>query len=1429
MAHPGSADDPLDDSDPAFESALASFALPSSPNPRPSASSSKRPPAPEDYRDQAAYDAVSFGEFGRYMRNKRAKLQVQNRDLVEQAKGVPQIFHGLRVYINGYTEGVTLPELQNLLILHGGTYVPYLDQKALVTHIIASNLTPSKRLEFKDYKVATLDWLVDSAREGRLLDWREYSLLAPPKSAAPLALPQGTAAAAGARAAEDAARLGTQTGQRSLFSMGVGKAKDVEPPARSVPSMALLSSADNPLNDSDPAFDSALASFALPPSPDSRPSDSSAKRPPAPEDYRDQAAYNPVGFGELGRFMRNKRVKLQVQNRDRVEHADEGPQIFQGLRVYINGYTDGVTLPELQNLIILHGGTYVPYLDQKALVTHIIASNLTPSKRLEFKDYKVATPGWLVDSARESRLLDWREYSLLAPPKSAVLSAAPQGTAAAGARRAEDAARLGAQTGQRSLFSMGVEKGNDAAAAGESVVEGRARMTETRESLAERGARLAREALEAQAAVGPSGLNAFFAPRGGAGSSASSRPPSRPTTPTKKKLVAGEAPDLFSTPERIAAHLPATTDSAEKPNPVTNSWLPQAQRSDRQNALLSDQDWIMKHTSSSPDFLQGYFAQSRLHWISTFKEELKLRAAAAQQVVPPRKKRLTGRASDGRTIFHIDFDCFFVSAGLTTRPELRGKPVAVCHSRGSTDAASSTSEIASCSYEARACGVRNGMSLGRARELCAEIQTIPFEFELYKSISTSFYDILLKHASFLQAVSIDEVLMEVKVEPTILREHDPALERAEQLRAEILAATGCQASIGISHNILLARLATRKAKPAGAYHLFAEEVDDFMAPLDVDELPGIGWSSREKLKLQLGVNTVGDLRAVPPYKLASVLGPENGKKFAAFAQGVDDRELEVGKARQSVSTEVNYGIRFPAERHDLVERFVRELGAETAKRLREQGLQARQLTLKVMQRHPDAPLEAPKLLGHGWCTTENKVSTLAGRNGGAEDNGDVVGETAWKLMRALQAPPHELRGIGIQLSKLEKDGVPVDLVMEKGQSRLSFKAGPRPAAASTSRASPPPAPPAPRAASPGPPQRTSSTETITISTSPTEKDPPARQSAPAPLARPLRKEPSAIILDDTDSDDDLRASAPALVAPLAPLRKKKGRTPEPHIPFMFRQTKRTVAPPPPTASQVTDAELVYYGIDPDVYHSLDRTLRTEVLADARRKKPAPSAAMLRAKATTPVGSEMPEDVTLPAPKKAPPEVIVLPPSPSEMTDAQITAMEYDPDMFRELGKATQLEQIELHRNRQARLVVGNRSKRAGSAGAAHGGASGSRPRAPVKDVSVRQPPRFQGKAEIEDVEDRLEAWVRVARDAAPDADDLDALGRFVEKCAARDKGHDLKKAVDVLAWWSAVLEAEVGRRGERDGAAALWWEGYARVRERLEWLVLQETGCRLKM
>jgi DNA repair protein REV1 len=134
-----------------------------------------------------------------------------------------------------------------------------------------------------------------------------------------------------------------------------------------------------------------------------------------------------------------------------------------------------------------------------------------------------------------------------------------------------------------------------------------------------------------------------------------------------------------------------------------------------------------------------------------------------------------------------------------------------------------------------------GNSLGRANSICPDIVTIPFDFELYKNIASKMYAIVLSHADFLQAVSIDEVLIEVatsKLPMTTVYSPDPALELAHQIRAEILAATQCEASIGASHNVLLARLATRRAKPANAFHLLPSDITEFLAPLSVESLPG---------------------------------------------------------------------------------------------------------------------------------------------------------------------------------------------------------------------------------------------------------------------------------------------------------------------------------------------------------------------------------------------------------------------------------------------------------------------------------------------------------------------------------------------------------------------------------------------------------------
>ena len=243
-------------------------------------------------------------------------------------------------------------------------------------------------------------------------------------------------------------------------------------------------------------------------------------------------------------------------------------------------------------------------------------------------------------------------------------------------------------------------------------------------------------------------------------------------------------------------------------------------------------------------------ADTRLHHLSTWKAELKVLVAAAQQqsevnsLTTPSKveryslstaqlpKSALPVSSNGvvgdKVIFHVDFDCFFVSCGLATRPHLRGKPSVVCHSQTGKNA--STSEIASASYEARAKGVKNGMSLGRARQLVGDtLQTIPYvpsvftdyriwqadgryEFDTYKKFSLSFYTVLMGYADELQAVSVDEALIDVtsavRAKEMAPEEHidiepgqapkarDAALELAEMIRNDVRKLTDCE---GTSH------------------------------------------------------------------------------------------------------------------------------------------------------------------------------------------------------------------------------------------------------------------------------------------------------------------------------------------------------------------------------------------------------------------------------------------------------------------------------------------------------------------------------------------------------------------------------------------------------------------------------------------------------
>ncbi|XP_033928197.1 DNA repair protein REV1 isoform X2 [Melopsittacus undulatus] len=413
-------------------------------------------------------------------------------------------------------------------------------------------------------------------------------------------------------------------------------------------------------------------------------------------------------------------------------------------------------------------------------------------------------------------------------------------------------------------------------------------------------------------------------------------------------------------------------------------------------------------------------------------------------------------------IMHLDMDCFFVSVAIRNRPDLKGKPVAVTSNKGAGKAALrpganpqleqqyyqnklmngkaeirvpdkldspvwehpdsthvngadfnltvlSMAEIASCSYEARQVGIKNGMFFGQAKKLCPNLQAVSYDFDAYKEVAQTVYEILASYTHNIEAVSCDEALVDITEILTETRLTPDEL--ANAIRTEIKAQTKCTASVGMGSNILLARMATRKAKPDGQYHLKPEEVDDFIRGQLVTSLPGVGRAMESKLA-SLGIKTCGDLQCASMSKLQKEFGPKTGQMLYRFCRGLDDRPVRTEKERKSVSAEINYGIRFTQPKE--AEAFLLSLSEEIQRRLEAAGMKGKRLTLKIMVRKAGAPVEPAKYGGHGICDNIARTVTLDH----ATDSAKVIGKETLNMFHTMKLNISDMRGVGIQVQQL---------------------------------------------------------------------------------------------------------------------------------------------------------------------------------------------------------------------------------------------------------------------------------------------------------------------------------------------------------------------------------------------------------------------------
>ncbi|EDV96067.1 GH15415 [Drosophila grimshawi] len=662
------------------------------------------------------------------------------------------------------------------------------------------------------------------------------------------------------------------------------------------------------------------------------------------------------GFSEWGGYFEAKKSKLEEQFAA-ASNPFRKSNLFDGISIFVNGLTNP-TADELKRIMMVHGGTFHHY--ERSHTKFIIASNLPDVKVRKMDTSRIIAAQWVVDCVEQNRVLDYKPYLLYTNQKT---------------------------TQPRLNFGKG--KKNDSTLDNSTVAE------ETE-------------------------LDGIL-----------------------KELQQ----DVATSPKKHISHI-------NNLSATTTSNHPNSSHSAR--------------TAVDPEFLNEFYKNSRLHHIATlgagFKQYVcELRQAHGNKPFVKRGELRTllvagkllsedvSTKTPKRYVMHIDMDCFFVSVGLRSHPDLRGLPIAVTHSKGGTGATDvpvhpqanrqverelfaqrfeqhlhdnvradkvrygfqknmSLSEIASCSYEARAKGIRNGMFVGQALKLCPELKTIPYDFEGYREVAFALYNTVAQYTLNIEAVSCDEmfvdltdVLQELQVDVMTFVTH---------LRQEVRDITACPCSAGVADNKLLARMATKLAKPNGQHLLQTEDAANYMATLALDVLPGVGSSITYKLN-QAGLSNCADVQQVSLVRLEMLLGKKMAQTLYQNCRGIDPRPLVYEQQRKSISAEVNYGIRF--SKYEELEKFLKQLSGEVHSRLIEIKRKAKSITLKLMVRAAEAPVETSKFMGHGICDNQTKSLLLKQ----STDDLEFITQNVLKLMKESGFPPNELRGIGIHLSKLD--------------------------------------------------------------------------------------------------------------------------------------------------------------------------------------------------------------------------------------------------------------------------------------------------------------------------------------------------------------------------------------------------------------------------
>ena len=340
-----------------------------------------------------------------------------------------------------------------------------------------------------------------------------------------------------------------------------------------------------------------------------------------------------------------------------------------------------------------------------------------------------------------------------------------------------------------------------------------------------------------------------------------------------------------------------------------------------------------------------------------------------------------------RVVLHLDMDAFYAAVEIREDPSLAGKPLIIGYNgrRG---------VVTTCSYEARAYGVRSAMPSVTAARLCPDAIWLPGRMSLYADVSRAIRKVLVQEAPVVEPLSIDEAFLDVT---GVAIDLAGGASIARRLKERIRAEQRLTASVGVAPNKFLAKLASDLEKPDGLVVFPLEDVPSRLWPLPVERLWGVGPKTAA-LFHRGGIVTIGDVARTPVSSLATLVGDGLAAHVASLARGEDDRRVHADRESKSISEERTYGedLRDPRD----IDRALLARSEGVARQLREHGLAGRTVHLKIRT---------------GDFTTWTRATTLPEPT----DLADALVEAA----RAMYAGRIELAGRGVRLIGVGVSGI----------------------------------------------------------------------------------------------------------------------------------------------------------------------------------------------------------------------------------------------------------------------------------------------------------------------------------------------------------------------------------------------------------------------